>query len=91
MKEIEKLIKNKVRENKVLIGLRSVMKTLKTKKLGKVIYANNLPEDKVKLIKHNAKLVGVEVVEYKKDGTELGLICGKPFSVGAIGIEGSGK
>ena len=77
--------------NKVIFGFKSVSKILKTKKISKIVYANNLPENKVEMIKHNAKLADIEVVEYPKDGTELGLICGKPFSVGIIGLEGSSK
>jgi large subunit ribosomal protein L30e len=87
-KDLEKMIKAKVKDGKVLIGFRSVIKTLKSKKLSKVIYAKNLPEDKVSLLRHNAKLAGTETQEYPKDGMELGLICGKPFSVGVIGIRG---
>ena len=91
MSDINKLIKNKIKENKIILGFNLVSKTLKSKKINKIIYANNLPQNKVKLIKHNAKLSDVEVIEYSKDGMELGLVCGKPFSVGIIGIKGSDK
>ena len=91
MKDLNKLIKTSIKEDKVLIGFNVVLKTLKTGKVKQIIYANNFPQDKVKLIKHNADLSGVEVTEFPKDGVELGLICGKPFPVGIIAIKGSGK
>jgi large subunit ribosomal protein L30e len=91
MTDLNKIIKNKIRDDKVIIGFNLVSKLLKTGKIGKIIYANNFPQNKVKVIKHNSKISGVEVIEYPKDGMELGLVCGKPFSVGIIGIKGSDK
>lgn len=91
MSDLNKLIKNSIRDGKVIIGFNRISKLLKTGKLNKIIYANNFPKDKVESVEHNAKLSGIEVVEFSKDGVELGLICGKPFSVGIIGITGSSK
>ena len=91
MADLNKLIKNKVKEKKVILGFNSVLKTLKSKKLNRVIYANNLPDEKIRAIKHNAGLADTEITEYPNDGMELGLVCGKPFSVGVIGIKGSEK
>jgi large subunit ribosomal protein L30e len=91
MSDLSKLIKGKVKENKVIFGYNSALKILKTGKAERVIYANNLPQDKVKLLKHNAGLSKTQVEEYPDNGMELGLICGKPFSVGAIAIKGSEK
>ncbi|OGI15795.1 hypothetical protein A3K63_00275 [Candidatus Micrarchaeota archaeon RBG_16_49_10] len=91
MSDLNKLIKAKVKEGKVIMGYGEVLKLLKTQKLKKVVYANNLPADKIKMIEHNSKISKTDIEEYQGNGMDLGLVCGKPFSVGVIAIKGSEK
>jgi len=89
--KLEKLIKARVKEKKIVIGYRSVMKCLKTEKPELVIVANNIPKDKRKVLEYNAKIAGVDVKEFNGDSTNLGLICGKPFTISVLAIKGKGR
>ncbi len=85
--DLTKLIKEKVKQKKVLLGYKTVMKFLKNGRPALIIYANNIPEEKKKTLEHNAKISNVKIQEYPKDGVNLGLICGKPFSVSFLAIK----
>lgn len=85
--ELEKLIKDKIKENEVLLGYKNVIKLLKNNKPELIVVANNMPDDKKKMIELNAKISKVQVKEYDKDNVNLGLLCGKPFSVSALVIK----
>jgi len=87
--ELKKIIKDAIKDNKVIMGYNKVIKKIKVKQLKLVVYANNIPKDKLDNIVYNAKLSGVDVKEYPDDNVNLGLFCGKPFSVGVLAIEGS--
>jgi len=87
MTDLVKLIKNAVKEKRIIIGYNQVLKQIKTGKLELVVYANNLPEDRVKEIEHNSKIGNINIKKFSKDSVELGLICSLPFKVGIIGIK----
>jgi len=89
--DISKIIKEKIKQDKVLLGYKSVMKSLKSSRSELIIYANNLPDDRKKMIEHNAKISNVEIKEYPNDNVNLGLVCGKPFSVSVLAIKRSKK
>jgi len=88
---IEKLIKEKIKQDKILFGYKSVMKSIKSSRPKLIVYANNLPEDRKKMIEHNAKISNVEIKEYPNDSVNLGLVCGKPFPVSTLAIKRSKK
>jgi large subunit ribosomal protein L30e len=89
--ELIKLIKEKVKKKKVILGYKAVVKSIKTSRPELIIIANNLPEGKKRVVEYNAKISKVEVKEYPKDSVALGLLCGKPFSVGVLAIKGGKK
>lgn len=85
--ELEKLIKEKTKEGKVLLGYKNVIKSLKKDKPELVVIANNIQDERKKTIEQNAKISKVPVKEYQKDNINLGLLCGKPFSVSALTVK----
>ena len=91
MMDIIKLIREKTKENKVILGYNTVMKSIKSGHPELIVIANNLPEDKKRIIEHNAKVAKVKFEEYPNDGVNLGLVCGKPFPVGVLAIKRSKK
>ncbi len=86
--EITKLIKTKIKEKKIVIGYKEVMRLMKTSKPELVIIANDFPEEKKKIVEYNAKISKTEIKEYQKDCVSLGLLCGKPFPIGILAIKG---
>jgi len=85
--DLERLIKEKIKGNEVVLGYKNVIKSLKTSKPELIVLANNMPDDKKKMIELNAKISKVQVEEYLKDNANLGLLCGKPFSVSVLAIK----
>jgi len=85
------LIQEKVKTKEVVLGYNRVLKMLKTGKPKMVVIANNIPKDMKETIMHNARLAKVEVKEFENDNVNLGLVCGKPFSVSVLAIKGSDK
>ncbi|MEM5793380.1 MAG: 50S ribosomal protein L30e [Candidatus Aenigmatarchaeota archaeon] len=89
--DIKKVIKDAVKDKRVIIGYNRVMREIKTKKPRMVVTANNIPRNRLENIIYNAKIAKVEVFEYPDDSLNLGLICGKPFTVSVLAIKGSEK
>jgi large subunit ribosomal protein L30e len=89
--ELEKLIKESLKENKIILGFNTVMKFLKVDHPELIVCANNIPEDRKKMIKHNAQISNVEIKEYPNDSVNLGLLCGKPFPVSVLAIKRNKK
>jgi len=85
--DLTKLIKEKIKKKKILLGYNTVMKFLKSGRPELIIYANNFPEEKKKILKHNAQISNVKIEEYPNDGVNLGLVCGKPFPVSVLAIQ----
>lgn len=85
--DITKLIKTKVKENRIILGYRTVIKSIKTSRPELIVFANNIPEEKRRMIEHTAKIARIEIKEYPNDGVNLGLVCGKPFPVSVLAIK----
>ena len=89
--DLEKTIKENLKEDKVVIGFNSVIKILKKDKPQMIVLANNIPEENKKMIIHNAQISNVEIKEYQNDSVNLGLLCGKPFPISTLAIKRSKK
>lgn len=89
--DLTKTIQEKVKKKEVVLGYNQVIKILKTGHPKMIVLAKNIPKERKETILHNAKLSKVEVKEFDGDNTNLGLICGKPFSVSILAIKGSDK
>jgi len=89
--DLEKTIKEKLKEDKVIIGFKSVIKILKKDNPQMVVLANNIPEENKNMIMHNAQISNVEIKEYPNDSVNLGLLCGKPFPISVLAIKRSKK
>lgn len=80
-------IQEKVKKNEVVLGYNQVIKLLKTGKLKMIVLANNIQNERKETILHNAKLSKVDVKNFDNDSVNLGLVCGKPFSVSVLAIK----
>jgi large subunit ribosomal protein L30e len=90
-RELQKMISS----GKVLIGSKGAIKALRGREKGAkiVIHASNCPEE----IKEELKEMDKEgdekntVYEYPSNSLELGLACGKPYSIASLCIMDAGK
>ncbi|MCX6814058.1 MAG: 50S ribosomal protein L30e [Candidatus Aenigmarchaeota archaeon] len=80
-------IKEAMKEKKIIIGSRTVIKGVKRGHINSVIYASNCPEETRKDLEYYSKSEFVAVKDFKGNSVQLGEICGKPFNVLLVGIK----
>lgn len=73
--------------DKLLIGTKSVLASLRTGGLLKVFISSNASTIVVGDIEHFASLSDAEIEVLEVSNDELGVICKKPFSVSIVGIK----
>ena len=88
---LDAVIKTIVRTGKVVLGSRRTLKLVKLGKVKAVIVASNLPRDLREDLEYYAKLSEVPVIVFPGTNTELGVACGKPFSVAMMGVVDPGQ
>ena len=84
---VESEIKKAMKEKKLVMGSRSVMKGLKTKSISHVICSNNCREDILGELDYYSKNFGVETKKFSGNSRQLGEMCAKPFNVMLLGIK----
>ncbi len=87
---IIKQIKDAAKEKKLLMGSRTVLKSIKNKNVDTVVFASNCPENVRKDLDHYSKISGIKMEEFNGNSVDLGEICGKPFRILMVGL-GKGK
>lgn len=84
---MEKEIKKAMKEKKLVIGSKSVVKNIKRNDVKYVICSTNCTEDMINDLNYYNKNFGVEIKKFKGNSRQLGEICGKPFNVMLMGIK----
>lgn len=84
--EIEKEIKKSMKEKKLVIGTKSVIKAIKKGDAAYVICPMNCREDVLHDLNYYNKNLGLEIRKFKGNSRQLGEIIGKPFNVMLLGI-----
>jgi len=88
--DINKAIATTVRTGKVFFGAKNTIKTAKIGKAKLIIVAANCPRSIREDIEHYCKLSNIPIVIYNGTSTDLGMACGKPFTVSALTIRDPG-
>jgi large subunit ribosomal protein L30e len=84
---IDKEIKEAMKEEKLVIGGRNVLKGIKSGKVKYVIYPINCKENVMGELNYYNKNFGLEIKKFKGNSRQLGELCGKPFNVMLLGIK----
>lgn len=84
--ELSKELRQAVATGKVAIGTASSIKALKRGEAKLVVKSSNCPPGVTADIEHYSKLAGVAVHVFAGDSGELGLACGKPFTVSVVAV-----
>jgi len=80
-------LRDAVNEKKIIIGSKQTIKNLKLKSIKKVFVASNCPENLKKDINYYSKLTGIKVENFDGTAKQLGIFCGKPFSIAVLAIK----
>ncbi len=78
--DISKVLRSALATGKVQIGGRQTRDAVKNGKAQVVVVSSNCPEETLNEIK------GVPVIKYQGNGVDLGVACGKPFSIAALAV-----
>lgn len=81
------VIKEAVKDGKLVIGKDTVVKMLKTKSLKTVLLANNSDKALVSELDHYTKISDITLNLFSGNSASLGQLCGKPFSITVLGIK----
>ncbi|OGI12457.1 hypothetical protein A3K64_04405 [Candidatus Micrarchaeota archaeon RBG_16_36_9] len=79
-------LRNALEEKKVILGSKRTLKYLKLGNVKKVIISSNAPESVKKDVEHYTKLTGIELETFDGTSKQLGIFCGKPFSISALAV-----
>lgn len=88
---LEDELKAAIRSGSVLIGTRSVERALRTGGVESVIMSSNCPDSTRKDVEQYAKLSGTKLQSFPGTGSQLGVLCGKPFSIATLAISKKAK
>lgn len=80
-------LRDAVNEKKVIIGSKQTIKNLKLKSIKSVVVVSNCPESIKKDIGYYSKLTGIKVENFEGTAKQLGVFCGKPFSIAVLAIK----
>ena len=80
-------IKSAIKNEKIIIGTKTVMKNLKNGKLEKIIISLNVPKEIKEDLEHYSKISKININEFDGTSVKLGEFCGKPFNILVVGIK----
>jgi len=80
-------LKDELAKDNVVIGSKKTIKYLKNNKLKLILLAENCPENIRKDIKSYVKINKIEIQNYDGTAKQLGIFCGKPFSIATLGVK----
>ena len=80
-------LRDALNNKNTIIGTERTIKLLKMKGVKLVILADNCPEEIRSDVEQYAKLANVKVETFDGTGKQLGIFCGKPFSINTIAIK----
>lgn len=83
IEEIKKLLK----EDKIIIGSKTIIKNLRNNQLKKIFISDNCKDETVNDIEQYCKINNTEVIKLNYPNDELGVICKKPFAISVIGVK----
>ena len=89
--DLEREIKLAISTGKVSFGRNKTLKLLMNGKIKAVIVASNIPKDVESTLQHLSQLSKIKIIKFNGNANELGIACGKPFSVSMLAIIDEGK
>ncbi len=78
--DLNKVFRSVLSTGKVAIGTRQTLDAVKNKKAQVVVLSSNCIEDT------RNELKDVPIINYPGNGVDLGIACGKPFSIAAFAV-----
>ncbi len=88
MKDAEKKeIINLLKEKKLVIGIKTVLKGINKGKISKILVSSNIFQKNLKKLENVCKSLNIPITSLEIKGKELGTQCGKPFNITVLGVK----
>jgi large subunit ribosomal protein L30e len=84
---IEKEVKDAMKEMKLVIGTRMVMRGIKSEAMKYVICPENCSQEVRSDLDYYSRNFGLEIKKFTGNSRQLGEICGKPFNIMLLGVK----
>lgn len=81
-----KELKDALKDNKVVFGSKRTIKYLKLGNVKLIVIASNCPDDVKADLEKYTKLSGIKLESFDGTAKQLGVFCGKPFSIASLAI-----
>jgi large subunit ribosomal protein L30e len=91
MADISNDIRLAVDSGKVAIGLNRVSHSILSKSAKMVVIASKNEKDRMGDMMHLAKLSNIRVYVFEGTSMDLGVVCGKPYSISVLAIIDAGN
>jgi large subunit ribosomal protein L30e len=91
MADLSNDIRLAVDSGKTVFGIKEATDSILTSTAKAVVVASSNKKDRINDIIHMAKISGVKVVVFEGNPMNLGVVCGKPFSVSVAAILDAGS
>lgn len=79
-------IRDAIKEKRLLIGSREVLRSLRKGRIESVFFATNCPEQSRNQLMHYSGISGVRMEKFEGNSRQLGEICGRPYKTTMVGI-----
>ncbi len=89
--EVSKELGRAVSSGKVAIGTDRTLKVVRRGQARLVIVASNCPKEPLEDVRQYSSIAGVRLHVFDRDSRELGLACGKPFTVNMVAVVNPGN
>jgi len=86
MTDLNRSIALAVKTGRVLYGVKNALKNAKTGKLRVVIRAANCPQKFSEDLEYYCNLSKIPLIVYSGTSKDLGMVCGKPYTVCVLAI-----
>lgn len=88
--DIDRAITSALRTGRVLLGGERTLAMVRLGRVKLVILSSNCPEGLRRSLEEYAKMASIPVYNHPSTSLDLGMVCGKPFPVSAIGVREPG-
>ncbi len=82
-KKLKQMIQEKIKGNKVYIGLNSTLRASKSGQVSAIVFASNASEDLINTL----NTLDIPKYEYEGDSEALSIALGKSFNIVVLGLK----
>lgn len=87
MVDLNRIVSSGVKSGKILFGTKQTLKIAKSGKVAVLVAASNCPSKIIHELENYSSLSKIPLFVFPSSSTDLGTVCGKPFSISTLAIK----